>query len=144
MRPEVNSNRFEISLWGKISVWCEVTSLWLGRSETHFGANFPSVKLTLIKWYMCNRALLLFGKSRQWNFHVNCHVNKTRFQSGLRFQTGLSSLRVSCKLALINMLFTLWVKLNEKKTSYKLTGGLCNVLITSRYIIKAILVKLHC
>ena len=27
MRPEVNSNRFEISLQGKISLWCEVTSL---------------------------------------------------------------------------------------------------------------------
>ena len=26
-RPEVNSNRFEISLWGKISLRCEVTSL---------------------------------------------------------------------------------------------------------------------
>ena len=46
---------------------------------------------------MCNRVLLLFGKFRQWNFHVNCHVNGTTFQSSLRFQTGLSSLRVSCK-----------------------------------------------
>ena len=27
MRPKVNSNRFEISLWGKISLRCEVTSL---------------------------------------------------------------------------------------------------------------------
>ena len=27
MRPEVNSNRFEISLRGKISLRCEVTSL---------------------------------------------------------------------------------------------------------------------
>ena len=27
MRPEMNSNRFEISLWDKISLWCEVTSL---------------------------------------------------------------------------------------------------------------------
>ena len=49
---------------------------------------------------MCNRALLLFGKLPQWNLHVNCHVNRTTFQSGLRFQTGLSSLRVSCKRAL--------------------------------------------
>ena len=49
---------------------------------------------------MCNRVLLLFGKLRQWNLHVNCHVNGTRFQSGLRFQTGLSSLRASCKRAL--------------------------------------------
>ena len=45
---------------------------------------------------MCNRVLLLFGKLLQWNLHVNCHVNGTTFQSGLRFQTGLSSLRVSC------------------------------------------------
>ena len=27
MRPKVNSNRFEISLWGKISLRCEATSL---------------------------------------------------------------------------------------------------------------------
>ena len=27
MRPEVNSNRFEISLRGKVSIWCKVTSL---------------------------------------------------------------------------------------------------------------------
>ena len=50
---------------------------------------------------MCNRALPLFEKLPQWNLHVNCHVNGTTFQSGLRFQTGLSSLRVSCKLPLI-------------------------------------------
>ena len=41
---------------------------------------------------MCNRVLLLFGKLPQWNLHVNCYVNGTTFQSGLRFQTGLSSL----------------------------------------------------
>ena len=23
MRPEVTANRFEISLWGKISLWCQ-------------------------------------------------------------------------------------------------------------------------
>ena len=27
MRPNVNSNRFEISLWGKISLRCQVASL---------------------------------------------------------------------------------------------------------------------
>ena len=41
---------------------------------------------------MCNRVLLLFGKFQQWNFHV-----KGTFQSSLIFQTGLGSLRVSCK-----------------------------------------------
>ena len=50
--------------------------------------------------HMCSRVLLLFGKLPQWNLHVNCHVNGTTFQSGLGFQTGLSSLRVSCKRAL--------------------------------------------
>ena len=50
---------------------------------------------------MCSRALLLFGKLPQRNLHVNCHVSGTTFQSGLRFQTGLSSLRVSCKRSLI-------------------------------------------
>ena len=48
---------------------------------------------------MCNMVLLLFGKLPQWNLHVNCHVNGTKFQSDLRFQTGLSLLRVSCKSA---------------------------------------------
>ena len=51
---------------------------------------------------MCNTVLLLFGKLPQWNLHVNCPVNGTTLQSGLRFQTGLSSLRVSCKRALSN------------------------------------------
>ena len=50
--------------------------------------------------HMCNRVLLLFKKLPQWNLHINCHVNGTAFQSGLRFQTGQSSLRVSCKRAL--------------------------------------------
>ena len=49
---------------------------------------------------MCNRVLPLFEKLLQWNLHVNCHVNGTTFQSGLRFQTDLSSLWVSCKRAL--------------------------------------------
>ena len=62
------------------------------------------IKFALIKRYhlhMCNRVLLLFGKLPQWNLHENCHVNGTALQSGLRFQTSLSSLRVSCKCALI-------------------------------------------
>ena len=50
---------------------------------------------------MCNRVLLFLGKLPQWNLLLNCHVNGTTFQSGSRFQTGLSSLRVSCKRALI-------------------------------------------
>ena len=49
---------------------------------------------------MCNKVLLLLGKMPQRNFYANCHVNGTTFQSGLRFQTGSSSLRVSCKRAL--------------------------------------------
>ena len=52
---------------------------------------------------MCNRVLLLFGKLRQRNLQVNCHANRTTFQSGLRFQTDLSLLRVSCKRALSNV-----------------------------------------
>ena len=61
------------------------------------------IKSALIKRYhldMCNSVFLLFGKLPQWNLHVNCHVNGTTFQSGLRFQTSLSSLWVSCKRAL--------------------------------------------
>ena len=59
---------------------------------------------------MCNRVLLLFEKLPQWNLHVNCHTNGTKFQSGVRFQTGLSSLRVSCKRALSNqsVIFNPW------------------------------------
>ena len=49
MRPEVSSNRFEVSLRGKISLWCKLTSYlrshYLRRSETHFGANFTSANL---------------------------------------------------------------------------------------------------
>ena len=45
--------------------------------------------------------MLLSGKLPQWNLHVNCHINGTTFQGGLRFQNGLSSFRVSCKRALL-------------------------------------------
>ena len=41
-----------------------------------------------------------------WDLKWNCHVNGTTFQSGLRFQTGLSSLRVSCKRAHTEHLWT--------------------------------------
>ena len=44
--------------------------------------------------------MLLFGKLPQWNIPVNCHVNGTTSQSGLRTQTGSSSLWVSRKVAL--------------------------------------------
>ena len=143
MRPEVNSNRFEISLR------CELTLLsaftWLRtewnslRCKFHFGkidrseisnrSEFSmltvnshseiniaeslilltsahvsccyclknnqscNICFTLIKRYhlhMCKRVLHFFGKLPQWNLYVNCHVNGT-------FQSGLSSLRVSCK-----------------------------------------------
>ena len=54
MGPEVNSNRFEISLRDRISLRCEVTSLSVshafGWSEIHFGANFTSVKLTKVRF----------------------------------------------------------------------------------------------
>ena len=41
--------------------------------------------------------------SRGW-LQWNCHVNETAFQSGLRFQTGSSSLWVSCKRPLNGIL----------------------------------------
>ena len=56
---------------------------------------------------MRNRDLLLV--------HVNCHVNGTTFQSGLRFQTGLSSLRVSCKRALNVLVQNIWLKQRTQK-----------------------------
>ena len=40
----------------------------------------------------------------QWN----CNVNETTFQSGLRFQTSLSLLRVSCKRALTKLIDIFW------------------------------------
>ena len=81
---------------------------------------FASAKLALIKSYhlrMCNRDLLWSWKLPQWNRYVkgtnfesllrsegwpqwDCYVHGTTFQSGFRFQTGMSSLRVSCKRAL--------------------------------------------
>ena len=54
MSPEVNSNRFEISLWSKISRRCKVTSHEFRRNETHFGASFTSVKLTKAKFQAVN------------------------------------------------------------------------------------------
>ena len=57
------------------------------------------------------KGLAIVWKVAAVNLHVNCHVNGTTFQIGLRLQTGLSSLRVSCKLviilAVINMLLML-------------------------------------
>ena len=54
MRPEVNSNRFEISLRGEISLQSKVTLLSafsdFRRSETHFGAIFTLVNLTEMKF----------------------------------------------------------------------------------------------
>ena len=51
MRSEVNTNRFEISLRGKILLRCKVTSLSaFTDSETDFGANFTSVNLTEVKF----------------------------------------------------------------------------------------------
>ena len=50
----MNSNRCEISVGGKISLWCKVTSLLCShefrQSETHFGANFTAVNLTEVKF----------------------------------------------------------------------------------------------
>ena len=60
---------------------------------------FTSIKPALIKitTSTCAIVLLWLGK-----FHelVNCHENRTTFQSRLRFQTGLCSLWVSSKHAL--------------------------------------------
>ena len=53
---------------------------------------------------MCSRILQLFGKFPQWNLHVKCNVNRTTFQS------GLSSLLVSCKGALIFCILHLFSK----------------------------------
>ena len=61
--------------------------------------NIVCIKFALIKSYhlrVNNRILLWFRKLSQ----LNRYVNGTTFQSGLRFQTGWSSFRVSCKRAL--------------------------------------------
>ena len=52
--------------------------------------------------------LPLFGKLPQWNLHVNCHVSGRTFQSGLRFETGLSLLQVSCKRTLRDIAISQW------------------------------------
>ena len=88
-------------------IWTEVSftppeAMWtliikLPHTEVKF---YPEVNSNRFEISLCNRVLLLFGKLPQWNHHVNCHVNGTTFQTGLRFQTGLSSLRVSCKRTL--------------------------------------------
>ena len=86
----------------KVSNYCACTLLVLFKKQP-IRQHLFCIKFALIKRYylhMCNRVLLLFGRLPHWNLHVNCHVNGTTFQSGLRFQTGLSSLWVSCKRAL--------------------------------------------
>ena len=100
---------------GQVCCYC----FW--ESNQHRNICFETIKLALIKSYhlrMCHRVMLWFAKLPKWNHHVNgaifesslrfedwpqwnCHVNETTFQSGLRFETGLISLRVSCKRALI-------------------------------------------
>ena len=48
-----------------------------------------------IDFYLSILSIAIICTLPQWN----CHVNGTTFQSGLRFQTGLSLLWVSCKHA---------------------------------------------
>ena len=54
MRPKVNSNRFEIDFGVKFHFGVRSLhyqcSYDFGRSETHFGKNFTSVKLTEVKF----------------------------------------------------------------------------------------------
>ena len=55
MRPEKNSNQFEISLQGNISLWCKVISLlaftWVQEKWNSFWCkfHFSQVKVTLIE-----------------------------------------------------------------------------------------------
>ena len=84
----------------------------------YYNICFTSIKPALIKRYhlhMCNSLAMVckvaavkypckqnnFGKRYEISrLLVNCHENRTTFQSRLRFQTGLCSLWVSCKHAL--------------------------------------------
>ena len=58
MRPEVSSNWFEISLWDKIPLWCEVTSL---SAFTWIRAEWNSLRSNWSKWNF----------KPEWVFHVN-------------------------------------------------------------------------
>ena len=60
MRPEVNSNRFEISLRGKILLRCKVTSLL---AFTWVQANWTSLR--------CKFHWPKWSFKPQWVFHVN-------------------------------------------------------------------------
>ena len=94
---------------------------WL-KSNQECNICFAIIKFALIKRYhlhMCNRVLLLFGKLPHWNVYVNCHVNGMTFQNGLRFQTALSSLRVSRKRALSKGMSSIYSKvIIEKNMTY--------------------------
>ena len=66
----------------------------------------------------------------QWN----CHVNGTTFQSDLRFQTGLNSLRISCKCALeISYLISLLASEICKKANVHTSSHFeCELLLFSQ------------
>ena len=96
---------------------------------------------------MCNMALLLFGKLPQRNLHVNCHV------SGTTFQSGLSSLPVSCKRSLITHIMHTRTQMTNQslhkyivkflKTEFLKTTGIAKydikvgVILANKYEVKA-------
>ena len=99
-------DRSEISNRSKISMWVPLLAVKKCSSESFILITsahvllkkqpicFASIRLALIKRYhlrICNRILLWFVKLRHWNRYVN----RTTFESCLRYQTGFSSLQVS-------------------------------------------------
>ena len=96
--------RLEDVFWrrkAKANIFVLIKTSWRGLQDVFWRRRRnTSSSRRMFAGHMCNRVLLLLGKLPQWNFHVNCHVNGTTFQS------GLSSLRVSCKCALILLLLS--------------------------------------
>ena len=105
MRPEVNSNRFEISLWSKISLWCK-------------GFFAGAVLMEFSKAFECMPHDLLIAKLNAYGFDRKClaffysylkrrkqRVNMKNMQSA--FQTLLSGVPHGSILGLL--LFNIFI-----------------------------------
>ena len=82
------------------------------KNNQYRNTRFASIKFALFKschLHVSSRILQWFGKLSQWNRHIDGRT----FQSGLRFQTGWSSLRLSCKRPLTLYLLKIIANTNK-------------------------------
>ena len=82
------------------------------KNNQYRNTRFAWIKFGLFKschLRVSSRILLWFGKLSQWNRHIDGRT----FQSGLRFQTGWSSFRLSCKRPLTLYLLKIIANTNK-------------------------------